>query len=111
MSRIVCLLGLAMLLAAPASAAPSPRGEGQMCGGIAGIPCAKGLWCDPSPGRCQGADMAGRCVRVSLACTLVYRPVCGCDGRTRGNDCERRFARAAKAHDGACRGGRPPRPR
>jgi hypothetical protein len=80
-------------------------GEGEMCGGIAGIPCKEGLWCDPELGQCGGADIAGVCVVVGDIClknTKDFRPVCGCDDHTYGNDCERRAAKVAKASDGAC---------
>jgi hypothetical protein len=82
--------------------APTPP-VAQTCGGIAGIPCAQGLWCDPAPANaCNGADLAGVCKDPTALCAQVYQPVCGCDGRTYSNDCVRVQSQAQLAHDGAC---------
>jgi hypothetical protein len=36
------------------------------------------------------------------SCPATFSPVCGCDARTYGNDCQRQMARVQKDHDGAC---------
>lgn len=76
--------------------------EGEMCGGIAGIKCGDALWCDPSPGHCNGADIAGQCIKVPEVCTQQFDPVCGCDGKTYGNDCMRQASKVALDHKGEC---------
>lgn len=77
--------------------------RGDVCDGIAGVPCPEGQLCDHPPGTCHVADSQGVCVDVPDACPLVYEPMCGCDGITYGNDCERQAKRAQKAYDGPCR--------
>jgi len=89
---------------------PVPPGQGQCpapatCGTIVGIPCPERQYCELPPAMCDAADLSGRCVEVPGACPQVYSPVCGCDAKTYGNDCERRGAQVQKAHDGPC--GRP----
>jgi hypothetical protein len=52
-----------------------------------------------SGGSCSGTDPLPP---PGDFCPSVYDPVCGCDGITYGNDCERMNAQVRLAHPGAC---------
>jgi hypothetical protein len=101
MAALTIVLGLAFGSTA-AVAAGKKAGEGETCGGIIGISCNKGLWCQNAPGQCKVADAQGKCEVIPKACEKIFLPVCACNGKTYPNDCERRRARAQLDHIGVC---------
>jgi hypothetical protein len=79
---------------------------GASCGGFIGPWCADNEFCQKPTGVCYRPEALGKCVAVPGKCILrkgvLYFPVCGCNGMTYKNDCERMMARVSKLHNGKC---------
>ena len=80
-------------------------------------PCAPGATCPPDPPCSQdfclfkagcGKLGYGTCVAQPQACAMYYAPVCGCDNKTYGNECEAHAVGVSVAHFGACSTPPPP---
>ena len=74
----------------------------QKCGGFLGKACPKGEFCLFPPDTCNWADQEGTCTKPPHVCPLFYKPVCACNGKTYGNECEMLAAGQSKDHDGKC---------
>jgi hypothetical protein len=44
----------------------------------------------------------GVCVEIPMLCPDVYAPVCGCDGQTYSNNCERKWNKVSLQYKGEC---------
>jgi hypothetical protein len=97
-------IGLAAMTLA-ACISPGATTAQQLCGGITGIPCPPGEFCQLPDGSCC-CDFVGTCAPIPGGCPAVLDPVCGCDGVTYGNRCEAARAEVSVDHVGPCGIGR-----
>ncbi|MET0594702.1 MAG: Kazal domain-containing protein [Polyangiaceae bacterium] len=87
----------------PTPPPPPPAAGEKSCGGIAGFQCAAGTYCAFTvEQKCGAGDAMGTCKPRPEVCTEQYQPVCGCDGKTSGNDCAAARSGAAIQAKAAC---------
>ncbi len=99
---LIAAILIAMLAIAISPGTLQAANLDEACGGAANITCNSALWCQKTAGQCKAEAAAGTCEKAPTFCMRVSRPVCGCNGKTYANDCERQRAKVQLDHTGAC---------
>src|SRR5262245_50822846 len=77
---------------------------GAICGTRGAPQCPANMFCSYAPGAdCGEADKPGHCAVRTEMCAEIYKPVCGCDGKTYGNACNAAAAAVGIRAEGTCK--------
>ncbi len=80
-----------------------PDPEPQACGGLLGLTCGDGEFCNyAEEAGCGFAEATGTCEVTPEVCGEIYAPVCGCDGNDYSNPCEANAAGVSVKQSGDC---------
>ena len=101
MRRFICCLFLAAAVASPCVAETEKQDEPvQPCGPANA--CRPGMFCEYTEGSCGSEGSVGICRKLVTICTMIYAPVCGCDGKTYSSDCAARAKGQSVRAKGEC---------